>query len=116
MEDSRTLTSSQRLASTFGTLIESPENEITSIPVSRHESFSTGNSGDVPVSVQELFYGGKESRGGTSANPLYRHNELSSSSEEVHGPRKDSRPSEGLETHVLQRRSPKEESMVEKPK
>ncbi|MBW0466485.1 hypothetical protein O181_006200 [Austropuccinia psidii MF-1] len=38
------------------------------------------------------------------------------SSEEVHGPRKDRGPSEGLETHVLQRKSQKDEGLVAKPK
>ncbi|MBW0575552.1 hypothetical protein O181_115267 [Austropuccinia psidii MF-1] len=41
MEDSRTSTSSQRLASTFVTLIESPEADIISIPVVIPESFPT---------------------------------------------------------------------------
>ncbi|MBW0575519.1 hypothetical protein O181_115234 [Austropuccinia psidii MF-1] len=40
MEDSRTSTRSQRLASTFDTLIESPEADITAIAVVRHESVS----------------------------------------------------------------------------
>ncbi|MBW0466365.1 hypothetical protein O181_006080 [Austropuccinia psidii MF-1] len=53
---------------------------------------------------------------GTSAKSLDRHDELISSSEESHGPRKDRAPSEGLETHVFQRKSPKDKSLVEKPK
>ncbi|MBW0559039.1 hypothetical protein O181_098754 [Austropuccinia psidii MF-1] len=53
MEDARTSTSSQRLARTFDTLIESPEANITAIAV-RPESLSTGNNRDIPVSVQEL--------------------------------------------------------------
>ncbi|MBW0544463.1 hypothetical protein O181_084178 [Austropuccinia psidii MF-1] len=51
MEDARTSTSSQRLASTFETLIMSPEAEITAIAVVRPESLSIGNIGDIPVSV-----------------------------------------------------------------
>ncbi|MBW0525335.1 hypothetical protein O181_065050 [Austropuccinia psidii MF-1] len=86
MEDDRTSTSSQRLASTFGTLIERPEADITAIPVVRPESFPAGRKRDIPVSVQELVYGGKEAVVGTSAKSLDRHNELLSSSEEVHGP------------------------------
>ncbi|MBW0496519.1 hypothetical protein O181_036234 [Austropuccinia psidii MF-1] len=115
MDDSRASNSSQRLASTFYTLIENPEADIDAIPVVRSEQFPTGNSGNIPVSVQELVFGSKEAGVATSAKPLDRHNELSSSSEEVWGPRKDSRPSEGLVTQVLQRKSPKDKSLVEKP-
>ncbi|MBW0507070.1 hypothetical protein O181_046785, partial [Austropuccinia psidii MF-1] len=53
---------------------------------------------------------------GTSAKSLDRHNELISSSEEAHIPRKDRRTSEGLDTHVLQGTSPTYKSLVEKPK
>ncbi|MBW0521014.1 hypothetical protein O181_060729 [Austropuccinia psidii MF-1] len=116
MEDARTSTSSQRLARTFDTLIESPEADITSIPVFRHEPFPTGNNRNIPVSVQELVYGGKAAGVGAYAKSLDRHNELISSSEEFHGPRKDRGSSEGLDTHVLQRTSPTDKSLVEKPK
>ncbi|MBW0587012.1 hypothetical protein O181_126727 [Austropuccinia psidii MF-1] len=88
MEDSRTSTSSQRLASTFDTLIESLEADITAVAV-RPESLSTGNNRDIPVSVQELVYGSKTERVGTSPKSLDRHHELISSSEEIHGARKD---------------------------
>ncbi|MBW0552970.1 hypothetical protein O181_092685 [Austropuccinia psidii MF-1] len=44
MEDARTSTSSHRLARTFENLIESPEAEITAIPVVRPESFPPGNN------------------------------------------------------------------------
>ncbi|MBW0531951.1 hypothetical protein O181_071666, partial [Austropuccinia psidii MF-1] len=54
MEDARTSTSSQRLVSTFDTLIESPEDDITAIAVVRPASLSTGNNRDTSVSVQEL--------------------------------------------------------------
>ncbi|MBW0500868.1 hypothetical protein O181_040583 [Austropuccinia psidii MF-1] len=70
MEDARTSTSSQRLASTFETLIESPEADITAIPVVRPELFPAGNNGDIPVSVQELAYGGKAEGVGTSVKSL----------------------------------------------
>ncbi|MBW0570145.1 hypothetical protein O181_109860 [Austropuccinia psidii MF-1] len=53
---------------------------------------------------------------GTSPKSLDRHHELISSSEEVHGSRKDRGTSEGLDTHVLQRTSPTEKCFVEKPK
>ncbi|MBW0587341.1 hypothetical protein O181_127056 [Austropuccinia psidii MF-1] len=93
MEDVRTSTSSQRLARTFTTLMESPGDEITAINVVIPESLLTGNNRDIPVSVQELVYGGKTERVGTSPKSLDRHHELISSSEEVHGARKDRRTS-----------------------
>ncbi|MBW0557468.1 hypothetical protein O181_097183 [Austropuccinia psidii MF-1] len=116
MEDARTSTSSQKLSSTFDTLIGSPEAEITPISVVRPESLSTGNNRDIPVSVQELVYGSKTERVGTSPKYLDRHHDLISSSEEVHGARKDTRTSEGLDTHVFQRKSTTDKSLVEKPK
>ncbi|MBW0513983.1 hypothetical protein O181_053698 [Austropuccinia psidii MF-1] len=88
IEDARTATSFQLLASTFDTLIESPEAEITAIPVVRPELFPKGNNRNIPVSVQELVYGGKAAGVGTSSKSLDRHNELIYSSEEAHGPRK----------------------------
>ncbi|MBW0503184.1 hypothetical protein O181_042899 [Austropuccinia psidii MF-1] len=116
MEDARTSTSSQRLARTFDTLIESPEDDIAAIPVFRPQSFPTGKIGNIPVPVQELVYVGKAAGVGTSAKSLDRHNELISSSEKVHGTRKDRGSSEGLETNVLQRTRPKDKSLVEKAK
>ncbi|MBW0515045.1 hypothetical protein O181_054760 [Austropuccinia psidii MF-1] len=116
MKGGRASTSSQRLTSTCDTIIESPEADITAIPVVRTESFPTGNNRNIPVSIQELVYGGKAAGVGTSAKSLDMHNELISSSEEVHGPRKDRGSSEGLDTHVLQRTSPTDKSLVEKPK
>ncbi|MBW0585449.1 hypothetical protein O181_125164 [Austropuccinia psidii MF-1] len=116
MEDARTYTSSQRLASTFDTLIESPEADITAIAVVRPESLSTGKNRDIPVLVQELVYGGKAARVGTSPNSLDTHHEFISSSEEAYRARKERGTSEGLDTHVLQRPSPTDKSLVEKPK
>ncbi|MBW0564402.1 hypothetical protein O181_104117 [Austropuccinia psidii MF-1] len=72
MEDARASTSSQRLARTFETLIESTEAEITAISVVRPESLSTGNNRDIPVSVQELVHGSKTARVGTSPKSLDR--------------------------------------------
>ncbi|MBW0508121.1 hypothetical protein O181_047836 [Austropuccinia psidii MF-1] len=115
MEDARASPTSQRLSRTFEPLIESPEADITAISV-RPEPFPTGSSGDLPVSVQELVYGRHTARVGTSPKSLDRHHELLSSSEEVHGSRKDRRTSEGLDTNVLQRTSPTDKSLVEKPK
>ncbi|MBW0586765.1 hypothetical protein O181_126480 [Austropuccinia psidii MF-1] len=98
------------------TLLLSPEADITAIPVVTPESFQTGNNTNIPVSIQELIYGIKVAGVGTSSNSLDRQNELISSSKEVHGPRKDRGSSEGLDIHVLQRTSPKDKSLVEKPK
>ncbi|MBW0492300.1 hypothetical protein O181_032015 [Austropuccinia psidii MF-1] len=75
-----------------------------------------GSNRDIPVSVQELVYGGKAEGVGTSAKSLHKHNEFLSSSEEFHGPRKDRRTSEGLDTHVLQETSPTDTSLVQKLK
>ncbi|MBW0510122.1 hypothetical protein O181_049837 [Austropuccinia psidii MF-1] len=116
MEDAKSSTSSQRLASTFKTLHDSPEAETTAISVFRPESVSTGNNRDIPVSVQQLVYGRKTERVGTSPKSLDRHHELISSSQEAHGARKERRTSEGLDTHVLQRTSPTDKSLVEKQK
>ncbi|MBW0531237.1 hypothetical protein O181_070952 [Austropuccinia psidii MF-1] len=111
MEDARTSTSFQRLASTFDTLIESPAADITAIAV-RPESLPTGRSRDIPVSVQKLVYGSKRAQVGTSPKSLDRHHELISSSEEFHRARKDRGTSEGLDTHVLQRKIPTDKSLV----
>ncbi|MBW0592696.1 hypothetical protein O181_132411 [Austropuccinia psidii MF-1] len=116
MEDYRTSTSSQKLASIFDTLIEIPEADITAIPVFRPESFPTGRNRDIPVSVQELVYGGKATGVGSSPKSLDRKNQLLSLNEEVHGHRKDRRTSEGLDTHVFQGTSLTDRSLVEKPK
>ncbi|MBW0566529.1 hypothetical protein O181_106244 [Austropuccinia psidii MF-1] len=70
----------------------------------------------IPVSVQELIYGSKASGVGTSSKSLDRQNELLSSSEEVHGPRKYTRSYEGLDTHVFQGTSSTNKSFVENPK
>ncbi|MBW0556762.1 hypothetical protein O181_096477 [Austropuccinia psidii MF-1] len=99
MEDATTSTSSQRLASTFDTLIENPEADITAVAV-RPKSLPIGSSRDIPVSVQKLVYGSKTAQVGTSPKSLDRHHELISSSEKVHAARKDRGTSEGLDTHV----------------
>ncbi|MBW0591092.1 hypothetical protein O181_130807 [Austropuccinia psidii MF-1] len=116
MEDARTSISSKQLTRTFETLIESPEAEISSIPIVRPEPFPTGNNRDIPVSVQELVYGSKAAGVGASSKSFDRKNELISSSKEAHGPRKERGASEGLETHVLQRTSTTDKSLVENPK
>ncbi|MBW0571617.1 hypothetical protein O181_111332 [Austropuccinia psidii MF-1] len=113
MEDARTSTSCQMLARTFYILSESPEAYITAIAVVRPESLPTGNNRDIPVSVRELVYGSKTARMATSPKSLNKHHELLSSSEEVHGDRKDRRTSEGFDTHVLQRTSPTDKILVE---
>ncbi|MBW0547962.1 hypothetical protein O181_087677 [Austropuccinia psidii MF-1] len=93
------------LASTFDTLIESPKADITAIPVAGAEQILAGRNRNIPVSVQELLYGGKAAGVGTSFKLVDRGNELLTSSKEDFGPRKDKRPYEGLDTHVLQRKS-----------
>ncbi|MBW0567654.1 hypothetical protein O181_107369 [Austropuccinia psidii MF-1] len=75
-----------------------------------------GNNRDIPVSVQELVYGGKAARVVNSPKSLDRHHELISSSGEVHGARNNRGTSEGLDTHVLQRKRPTDKSLVQKPK
>ncbi|MBW0587624.1 hypothetical protein O181_127339 [Austropuccinia psidii MF-1] len=111
MEDSRNSTSSKSLSRTFETLIESAESEITAFPIVRTEPFPTGNNRDIPVSVQELVYGSKEAGLGASSESLDRHNQLISLSEELHEPRKDRGPSEGLDTNFVQRKSPTDKSL-----
>ncbi|MBW0566159.1 hypothetical protein O181_105874 [Austropuccinia psidii MF-1] len=64
--------------------------------------------------MEKLVYGRKTARVGTSPKSLARHHERISSSEEIHGARKDRGTSEGLDTHVLQRTSPTDKSLVEK--
>ncbi|MBW0583586.1 hypothetical protein O181_123301 [Austropuccinia psidii MF-1] len=75
-------------------------------------NFQHATSG-IPVSVQGLVYGGKKAEVGASSKSLDRHHELLSSSEEAFGPRKYSGPSEGLDNHVLKRKSPKDNGLVE---
>ncbi|MBW0508451.1 hypothetical protein O181_048166 [Austropuccinia psidii MF-1] len=87
MEDSRSATSSQRLARNFETLLETPELRINAIFVVRSEKISEGRSVNIPVSVQELFYGCKPEGVGTSAKLVDRDNELLPSSKEALGPR-----------------------------
>ncbi|MBW0560569.1 hypothetical protein O181_100284 [Austropuccinia psidii MF-1] len=75
-----------------------------------------GSSRDIPVSVPKLVSGSKTARVGTSPKSLDRNHEVISSSEETHGARKDRGTSEGLDPHVLQRTSPTDKILVEKPK
>ncbi|MBW0486345.1 hypothetical protein O181_026060 [Austropuccinia psidii MF-1] len=71
-----------------------------------------GNNKDIPVSVKELVYGRKVEGVGTFDKSLDRNNELIYLSEEFHGMRKERGPSEGLDTHVFQRKNPKYQSLV----
>ncbi|MBW0560897.1 hypothetical protein O181_100612 [Austropuccinia psidii MF-1] len=59
---------------------------------------------EIQSQYKSLFMVAKTERIGTSSKSLDRNNELISSSEEFDEPRKDIRPSEGLETHVLQKK------------
>ncbi|MBW0529401.1 hypothetical protein O181_069116 [Austropuccinia psidii MF-1] len=92
-----------------------PKGKIVS-PEEIPESFPKGNNRNIPVSIQELVYGCKVAGVGTSSKSLDGHKELIYSSEEAHGPRKERGSSEGLDTNVLQRTSPTDKSLVEKPK
>ncbi|MBW0518759.1 hypothetical protein O181_058474 [Austropuccinia psidii MF-1] len=94
----------------------SKESEITAIPVFRPEQISAGSSGNIPVLVQELVYGSKAEGVGNSPQFLNRDNELLPARKEVFGLRKESRPSEVLDTHILQMTSPKDKNSVEKSK
>ncbi|MBW0496539.1 hypothetical protein O181_036254 [Austropuccinia psidii MF-1] len=76
MEDSRASTSSQRLTSTFNTLLEGPDAEITAITVFRSEHLPAGSSGDITVTAQELVYVRKAEGVGMSAEPFDRDHEL----------------------------------------
>ncbi|MBW0526426.1 hypothetical protein O181_066141 [Austropuccinia psidii MF-1] len=89
---------------------------ITSTSSQRPESILTGNNRDIPVSVEELVYGCKTERVETSPKSLDRNHELISSGEEVYGSSKDRGTYEGLDTHFLQKTSPTDKSLVEKPK
>ncbi|MBW0481971.1 hypothetical protein O181_021686 [Austropuccinia psidii MF-1] len=73
VKDTKPSTTSQRLATTIETLIESPEAKITAITVVRTESFPTCHNRDIHVSVEELVYGSKATGVGTSDNYLDRH-------------------------------------------
>ncbi|MBW0476470.1 hypothetical protein O181_016185 [Austropuccinia psidii MF-1] len=69
-DDAKTSNSSQILASIFETLLDSPEADLTSIPVVRSEPFPNVNSRNIPVSVQEVVCGSKTAGVGTSSKPL----------------------------------------------
>ncbi|MBW0464827.1 hypothetical protein O181_004542 [Austropuccinia psidii MF-1] len=116
MEDSRASTSYQMLARTFDTLLESPESYRTPISVVRSKQISAGRRGNIPVSVQELVYGGKTAIMGASAKPLDRKDKFLSTSEEVLELRKDRGNPEKLDSNFLQRVSPTDKSLVEKHK
>ncbi|MBW0535895.1 hypothetical protein O181_075610 [Austropuccinia psidii MF-1] len=94
----------------------SPEESRTATSSQRPEPFPTGNSVNIPVLVQQHVCSGKAAEVGASAKPLDRDNELLSSSKDVLGTRKYRGPSTGLDTYVLQRKSPKDKFLVEKPK
>ncbi|MBW0516550.1 hypothetical protein O181_056265 [Austropuccinia psidii MF-1] len=112
MEGFRPSTSSQRLVRNFKTLLESPEAEMTAIPVVRSEQLPTSRSRNISVSVQELVDGSKAEGEGATFQVVDRENELLPSSKEALGPRKDTRPSERLDTHFLKEKGPKDEGFV----
>ncbi|MBW0526172.1 hypothetical protein O181_065887 [Austropuccinia psidii MF-1] len=102
--------------------VKNPKDKIVS-PEERHKwktpeppPVPKGYNRNIPFSIQELVYGGKAAGVGTSSKSVDRHNELISSSEKFYRPRKDRGSSKGLDTHVFQRTSPTDKSLVEKPK
>ncbi|MBW0588206.1 hypothetical protein O181_127921 [Austropuccinia psidii MF-1] len=97
MEDSRASNSSKRLARNFEAPLKSPEADITTICVARSEKLPGCICRDIPVSVQELVYGGKEEGVESSSKLIDRRNELLPSVEEVLWPRKDT----GTDTGAL---------------
>ncbi|MBW0552035.1 hypothetical protein O181_091750 [Austropuccinia psidii MF-1] len=76
IEDAKTSTSFQRLSGNFDTLIESPESDVTDIPVIGSEQLPTGSSRDIPVLIQELVYCSKEAGVGTFSQIVNRDNKL----------------------------------------
>ncbi|MBW0568534.1 hypothetical protein O181_108249 [Austropuccinia psidii MF-1] len=89
MEYFRTSTISQRLDRSFDTLLEILGSEMTAILVVRYEKITGRRSIDIPVSVKEMVYGGKEAGVGISENIVDRDNEIISPSEEALGSGKD---------------------------
>ncbi|MBW0464898.1 hypothetical protein O181_004613 [Austropuccinia psidii MF-1] len=115
-KNARTSTSSQKLAGAFSTLIESPEAEITFFPAVRSKQLPGSSSGDIPVSVQELVYGGKAEGVGSASQLVDRNSELFFQSKEILGFKKDTKNSGRLDTNILERTSPKDKILAEKPK
>ncbi|MBW0543315.1 hypothetical protein O181_083030 [Austropuccinia psidii MF-1] len=74
------------------------------------------SSRDIPVSVQELLYGGKAEGVGASAKVLEKENKVISSSGEAQRPRKDAAASSRMYSNFLQRESLKDKGWVGKPK
>ncbi|MBW0504673.1 hypothetical protein O181_044388 [Austropuccinia psidii MF-1] len=97
MEDARASTSSQRIDRIFDTLMESPEAEIIVFILLDLNHFQ-----QTTIDIYQSLY-------------KNCHHELISSSEEVHGSRKDRGTSEGIDTHVLERTSSTDKILVEKP-
>ncbi|MBW0569001.1 hypothetical protein O181_108716 [Austropuccinia psidii MF-1] len=114
MEPARASTSSQMYNNNFDTLIESPEAEITVIPVIRSEQLQTSRSRDIPISVQELVSGRKEEGVGSSSKPSDKENELTSSSDKALRTRRYRGPSKRLDSNICQRESPKDKILVKK--
>ncbi|MBW0494322.1 hypothetical protein O181_034037 [Austropuccinia psidii MF-1] len=101
MEDARTYT---RI---FDTFLGVQKLKKTAIPVVRSEHLLTIRSGNIPVSVQELVYGGKAARVGASSQLLDRDNELLPSSKEGLGPRKKQELLKGCKPMSCKRKLPK---------
>ncbi|MBW0521945.1 hypothetical protein O181_061660 [Austropuccinia psidii MF-1] len=72
----RSSTSSQSLVSTFDTLLDSPEAEVTAISYVRSDHLSGSGSRDIPVPGQELVCGRKAAGVKTSFHILDSNDEL----------------------------------------
>ncbi|MBW0487118.1 hypothetical protein O181_026833 [Austropuccinia psidii MF-1] len=115
VEDYRAYASSQRLSSTFDTLFEIMEADMTTIPVSISQ-LPCRSSRNIPVSVQELVNCGKAAGVGTSSQLVNRKNGFISSSEESLEPRKYTGGSGRMDFNFLQGASENNKSLVENPK
>ncbi|MBW0479204.1 hypothetical protein O181_018919 [Austropuccinia psidii MF-1] len=83
MEDTRTLTSSHRLATNFETLLQSQKADIITFPVLISESPPGSSSRDIPLSVQKLIYYREEEEVENCVQLVDTENELLPPSEDV---------------------------------
>ncbi|MBW0518458.1 hypothetical protein O181_058173 [Austropuccinia psidii MF-1] len=115
MEGARASISPQRLAKAFYPLLWSPEADISATLVVRSEKLQISINRDIPVSVQELVHGSKETRVETSSNNPVKENELISSRNGVLRTRKDRGTCKSLECNDCEWESPTNKSLVQNP-
>ncbi|MBW0496334.1 hypothetical protein O181_036049 [Austropuccinia psidii MF-1] len=108
MEDTRTLTSSHRLATTFETLLESPKADIIAIPVLISENLPGSSSRDIPLSVQKVIYYSKEEEVENCVQLVDTENELLPPSEEALGPERTQEILKGWTPISFKREIPKD--------